>query len=322
MKINSYLIIPVVVSGTPIVPIYLNDGLRANVRIRTCNSSNFRVRPSIEQREEIVYTGSMELSLAYSVSEMNTIGDRPHDCQISFIGPSGEDIAIAQERVYSASRGSPRLGVGRYASIYTQFPHGYMLFPGRLRAEFDEDTKFSMILNLQNPDGLCAPGSLFYTRRSVNSIYVDTAIVRSSETTSPLTQLNEPFNSYGYAISPHSQVDYIPMNVAMGVLQLIRPGLSVVGLGQILEDCNLDGGNYPSIHFRILERQSEHFVHKGTIVYGPSDYLEPTTEGRCRFKIRGSYPYQFGLNFLNTVATYFKPDHIGFCDPALPPTGR
>jgi hypothetical protein len=207
--------------------------------------------------------------------------------------------------------------------FYTFFPNGVVLFPGPPTTGHSE---FSLDLSPANPvsDGYCMEGSLFYARYYSNSLqpffgrfYVDTKIVPYGEAiASPLVS-----NAFLHGFESYSIHDVIPEVYATELMDIIQPGQSLAHLPEYLDNCDLGNGNYPSIHFRFMQELEQEldyeYVHTGTIVYGPEDYLEQMEDGRCRFLIRSSYSnFDFGLNFLKKIAVHFQSDRVGFCDPS------
>jgi len=285
-------LLPIVVTGTvQIVPIYFNEmeGLHANGRARSIAT------------DEPEYTGPIRLNFALMFPD-------DIDSNITFIGPEETTIRLPlPERL-------PHMGISHNAPIYTVLDRGFILYPGRLRNEFTENTQYSMVLNPVGAQSYCIEGSLFYIQRSSNWINVETTIVGNDQQIDATSSIVESSRDE-YSFQSHLDSDVIPIRVANELFDILLPDVSLSDIPDYLEDCDLVNGNYPSIHFRILESIDNQ--HKGTIVYGPDDYLEPMRDGRCRIKVKAGFVPLFGPNFFSKISTHFTSDRIGFCDPLV-----
>jgi hypothetical protein len=299
MKIYTAVMAPIIVSGTfhgRIVPTYIADGGLA-----------VPFRGIVEQRP---FIGLMNIT-------MDLFSPRFHHPWSML---DDEEIQPSTEITLSTSR-SFNLELGPRSDIYTQFPNGFMLYPGRLRENFPQNTQISMIVNPENPanDGFCTEGSLFYSEHDNRYLHivVDTKIVPDGH---PI-QSDGPWIRGYYQFKPDAEYDYITDMRIIELSDAITPG-NLLDLSGYLNECDLENRSYPSIHFRVLQRMlgpGNQHEHIGTIVYYPNDYMEQLEDGRCRFKIRTARRLpSFGRNFMRKIAIHFESDRIGFCDPTLP----
>jgi len=336
MKIFN-CVIPALVYGslnTRIVPVFVTNDrfLEVHTRVSTIGSSRRPVNVLHDGRMILLF--QTRTSMLYCPNNPTT---PIADLQVSFIGANGQTIQnmtlefhIWNTRINDSSFEGSQLNVGPYASIYTTFPHGFILYPGQLTTV---NSEYSMILNSDNPvdDGYCGEGSLFYVPYlpewgsdlpDTMQLMVDTKIILNGVVMGPQpivsTLPRYGFNGNHWEIYhlgtkwPSEGDDTIPSEVGEILLDVLG--------GSVLDNCDLVNGNYPSIHFRFMELRDNVYFHVGTIVYGPEDYLEPIGGGRCRVILEWSsdnvYP-TFGHNFLKKIAINFKSDQVGFCDPAL-----
>jgi hypothetical protein len=267
----------------------------------------------------------VELNLQESSSSISGIPTSPNTT-FSLMGI--DDEVIVQANLLSTTEGSPRLGLSQHSSFYQSFPNGFMLVPGRLGANFNDDMRMSFVVNPQDPGRFCQEGSLFYANagsvRGVGDFMLKAKLRQEGE------YLNTDY-TWHRVVPNFEKVDEIPWEVAPALIRRIRavsafatsecqPSLfSPSRLVYMVNDCDLATGrnehNYPSIEFEIYQ-QTEHMqppIRTGSIVYDPVDYLEPFSDSQCRFRVgRG---FRFGPQFLSSIAVHFTVGRIGFCDP-------
>jgi len=321
----NYIILPILISTNfGMVPLYQENNELA-VRLRADLVFN---GPVSETRS--VWSGFMRLRLQESKSVVVTEEASGMMSQLTFLGAHDADVLSTRSispLIYPtrSGMGGNMLGLNPASDIYTAFPRGFMLYPGRSSTEFPDDTKVSMILDqsILEDRRLCSQGSFFNVTREQDVIYVKTQIIPGGSTVHE--NLGVPTEEF--VINFVSRVtrtdasmrdaDIIPFIAGTQLAGHLLPRSSSTHLPEYLEDCDLVNGNYPSIHFRIMESLRSGGTHKGTIVYSPADYLESLGDGRCRLRVR-NYPSRplLGINFLTKVAVHFKADEIGFCDPA------
>jgi hypothetical protein len=305
------------------VPLYHENGQLA-VRVRAHLVWNGPVNET-----HTVFSGFMTLKANEHTSLLTTEGTWGMFSQLTFLGSN--DAGVLSTRGISPLILHPMIGRRNFlgfhpaSDIYREFPQGFMLYPGRSNNEFPDDTKVSMILDqsILEDGGLCYQTSLFHITRELNSVYVETLLVQDG---SPVEDILPTQTLDTYAIDPYPgmldvdesyrDTDVISFRVGAELVNYFFPQRSSSLLPQYLDNCDLVNGDYPSIHFRILEPPSSGGTHRGTIVYSPVDYMESTGDGRCRFTVRNFGVPRFGMNFLTKVAIHFKADEIGFCDPA------
>jgi hypothetical protein len=125
-----------------------------------------------------------------------------------------------------------------------------MFYPNRLRSNFPEMTQVSLIL--RDMDSV-PRGHFFYVRRHLFTMQSESDISGVQA-------------RYSFALNAY--YDTLSGRTVTELLDQILPGRVSDQIPEYLDDCVLVNGNYPSIHFRIMERDATTSlqVHRGTIM--------------------------------------------------------
>jgi hypothetical protein len=299
------------------VPLHFENGDLA-VRIRADLVS--------DQPGNASFTDLVRLKLYIDDLRLTFRGSWGVGSQLTFLGSNGEDVTSIND--VSTSMVEPTvgersyLGLGGMSRFYRALPRGFVLYPGSLSGDIQSPPSMILDQTLIEHNGFCTQGSLFRIDRIFDQAHVVTDIVINNEQVEIDPYLNRAYYSIDINhretnhVVPDISFDIIPGPVGSRLMNLLSPQLSSNIIPEYLDNCDLQNGNYPSIHFRVFRSPDDDQNFRGTIIYGPDDYLEPPVNGRCRFKIRNTGLASFGLNFLSKIAVHFDSRTIGFCDPA------
>jgi hypothetical protein len=202
------------------------------------------------------------------------------------------------------------LGLSPMSSIHDVFDNGYIIGP--------HNDGLSLIVNPSDPEqGICEPGSLFYVETGIEeyTIQVEPTLVDSNYT--PPQEVR--YRKYN-VLSIGSEYDTIHSQIVHELVGRISRTNEVVSSNRgelYINSCDIEHGGYPSINFRIGNDSSGSFVHQGTVVYEPQDYLKIMSNGQCEIMLDFARQdaYVFGYRFLTRISTHFGRNRIGFCDP-------